>query len=86
MSCPVDPEAIVEVVGVRVIVVRTGVTTTGGGFTVTSVVPLTAPAVAVIVPVPAEIPVTIPDPSTVTVPALSDVQVIVGAGVIVPPL
>ena len=54
--------------------------------TVTSVVPLTVPAVAVIIPVPADTPVTIQKLSTVRTPVLSDVHVIPGVGVIVPPL
>lgn len=86
MICPVAPVTIVEVAGVRVMVVRTGMKGGAGGFTVTIVVPLTTPEVAVIIPVPAETPVIRPEVSMVTTPGLSEVQVIVGVGVIAVPL
>jgi len=77
---------IVGVVGDMVIVVKTGVKHGSGALTVTTALPLTNQLVAVIVPVPAQTPVTSQELSTVMTHVLLEVQVITGAGSIILPL
>ena len=76
-------EEILDIDEVTLMVVKTG---TKGAVTVTTALPLTAPLVAVMVPVPAQTPVTSPELLTVTTQVLLDVQVIVGDGFITAPL